>query len=142
MIRALCKDDIDIICALYSTDFLDGWSKGQLLSAFDTNRFLAVGKFKDGKLVGVITVSLAVDDADLEGIVVAKDFRQQGFATELFAFMEKNVKEQKKEKIFLEVRENNLPAINFYIKNGFKKISVRKNYYRDGENATVMVKEI
>lgn len=142
MIRALYKEDIDIIRSLYSTDFLDGWSKEQLLGAFDTKRFLAAGKFKDEKLVGVITVSLSVDDADLEGIVVAKDFRQQGVATELFAFMEKSVKEQNKDKIFLEVRENNLPAINFYIKNGFKKISVRKNYYRDGENATVMVKEI
>ena len=100
MIRALYKEDIDIIRSLYSTDFLDGWSKEQLLGAFDTKRFLAAGKFKDEKLVGVITVSLSIDDADLEGIVVAKDFRQQGDATELFDFMEKSVKEQIKIRFF------------------------------------------
>ena len=44
-------------------------------------------------------------------------------------------------KIFLEVREKNAPAISLYIKNGFVKISERKNYYGD-ENAVVYIKEI
>ncbi|MDR1835242.1 MAG: GNAT family N-acetyltransferase [Fusobacteriaceae bacterium] len=41
--------------------------------------------------------------------------------------------------IFLEVRETNRNAIAFYGKNGFEKINIRKNYYRDtNENAVVM----
>ena len=42
--------------------------------------------------------------------------------------------------IFLEVRENNITAIEFYKKNGFKEAGKRKNYYRDtGEAAIIMV---
>ena len=33
-------------------------------------------------------------------------------------------------KIFLEVSVENTPAINFYLKNGFKKIGIRKAYYK------------
>ena len=33
-------------------------------------------------------------------------------------------------KIFLEVSVENTQAINFYLKNGFKKIGIRKAYYK------------
>ena len=33
-------------------------------------------------------------------------------------------------KIFLEVSVQNSHAINFYLKNGFKKIGIRKDYYK------------
>ena len=48
-------------------------------------------------------------------------------------------------KIFLEVRISNKPAIELYYKSGFKKVSLRKNYYRlpEGrEDALVMVKKL
>ena len=32
-------------------------------------------------------------------------------------------------KIYLEVAANNAEAINFYIKNGYKKTGTRKEYY-------------
>ena len=48
-------------------------------------------------------------------------------------------------KIFLEVRVSNNHAIELYNKTGFKKVSIRKNYYRlpDGkEDALVMSKRL
>ena len=36
-------------------------------------------------------------------------------------------------KIFLEVSVENNKAINFYLKNGFKKIGIRKAYYKGNE---------
>ena len=48
-------------------------------------------------------------------------------------------------KIFLEVRVSNSPAIELYNKTGFKRVSIRKNYYRlpDGrEDALVMSKRL
>ena len=45
--------------------------------------------------------------------------------------------------IFLEVRESNQTAINFYKKNKFKEISIRKNYYsKPTENAIIMKLEV
>lgn len=41
----------------------------------------------------------------------------------------------------LEVRESNLRAIHVYNSFGFKNIHIRKNYYSDGENALVLMKE-
>ena len=44
-------------------------------------------------------------------------------------------------KITLEVKASNTKALNFYYKNGFTKIDVRKKYYKDGEDALVLMKE-
>ena len=45
--------------------------------------------------------------------------------------------------IFLEVRESNQVAINFYKKNKFNQISIRKNYYSEpNENAIIMKLEV
>lgn len=43
---------------------------------------------------------------------------------------------------YLEVRISNLAAIKMYEKNGFKKIKKIKKYYKDGENAHLMAKEL
>jgi ribosomal protein S18 acetylase RimI-like enzyme len=43
-------------------------------------------------------------------------------------------------KIFLEVSDKNIHAIKLYERNGYEKISVRKNYYSDGSDAIIMQK--
>ena len=42
----------------------------------------------------------------------------------------------------LEVKVNNQKGIGFYEKNGFKNVNVRKNYYADGSDAYLMLKEL
>ncbi|MEB3862116.1 MAG: ribosomal protein S18-alanine N-acetyltransferase [Desulfurococcales archaeon] len=44
--------------------------------------------------------------------------------------------------IYLEVRVSNEPAIRLYEKFGFRKVTVKKGYYRDGEDAYIMVKTL
>ena len=43
----------------------------------------------------------------------------------------------------LEVRESNMPAIRFYEKFDFKRVGLRKNYYKNPmENALLMTKTL
>ena len=141
-VKLLDKSHIDKITALYKKDFSDGWNEKMLTDAFDGGRFVCAGAFDNEKLVGVITCSKAVDDADIEGIVTDSDYRRKKVATTLLDFVTELFKQQGLSKLFLEVREFNGSAIAFYQSQGFEKISVRKKYYSNGENALVFVKEI
>ena len=47
----------------------------------------------------------------------------------------------KLDNITLEVRESNKEAINFYLKNGFKEVTRRKNYYKE-EDGILMIKNL
>ena len=44
--------------------------------------------------------------------------------------------------IFLEVGQNNIAAINLYLKFGFEQYGIRKEYYKNKENAILMKRQI
>lgn len=139
-IRALNKSDLNFIAA-EKENFSDGWNFDMLLSAYGTGRFFGVIAEEDKTPFAFITYSLLAPDADIESVYVKKEKRRQGVADKLISAAINDIKRKGGEKIFLEVRENNAPAINLYLKFGFKRISTRKKYYGE-ENAAVFIKEI
>lgn len=76
-------------------------------------------------------------------IGILPEYRRLGIGTSL---MEKAMDALKThyfcDYIYLEVRVSNIPAIKFYEKLGFKINRVIKGYYKDGEDAYVMDKNI
>lgn len=141
IIRDLSRDDIQKIVELES-EFKDGWSLGQLSSAFNGGRFYVLGAFEKEELIGFVSFSVAIDTCDIETVLVKSDYRRRGVARTLIENAEKIIKNLGVKKVFLEVRETNMPAITLYGGLGFDKISIRKDYYLDGENAIVMAKEL
>lgn len=141
-IKSLSKEDLEIILDLYNRDFSDGWTENMMLSSFSSGRFLCFGAFTDNQLIGVISVTINFDEADIESVVVSSRMRKKGVASLLINHTISNLREKNIKKIFLEVRKGNIPAINLYKKHGFTDLSVRKKYYFDGEDALVLVKEI
>ncbi len=78
---------------------------------------------------------LAVDTADILNIGIDPDFKRQGYGTGLLNHLIKGLRKSHIGEILLEVRAGNKSAIQFYKKQGFEKISVRKNYYmKDSKN--------
>lgn len=141
-IEKLSADAVDKIVSLYGSDFEDGWNERMLLSSFNGGRFLCYGAFIDGVLVGVITLTVGLDDADIESVFTLRSARRKGVADALILTAVSDLKDLGKKNVLLEVRESNIPAKNLYFKHGFNQISVRKKYYSDGENAIILAKEI
>lgn len=94
----------------------------------------------DNKIVGFINFWITFDSATINQIATKKEYRNKGIATNLLEYAETLLKKENVEFFTLEVRESNVAAINLYLKFGFIKVSVKKGYYEDGENAIYMVK--
>ena len=141
-IVCLLEKDAQKIVNLYKDNFSDGWNLDMILSAFRAQRFLSFGAFVNDELIGVITCDFNQFDADIEGVVVKKEYRRQGVGALLIKELEKALTQKNIEKIFLEVRKGNIVAQKLYQKMGFNTISQRKEYYSDGEDALVMAKEL
>lgn len=78
-------------------------------------------------------------DSDLMTIAVLEKYRGFGLAKILVEKLIEKAYELNLRTIFLEVRQSNIGAIKLYEKNGFKKIGLRKNYYKQPtENAVIM----
>lgn len=141
MIRKINRQELELLtCKEF--DFSDAWNLNMLTSSFDAGRFFAYGYFERDLLVGFVTYSISVDDADIEDIAVLPSHRRRKIASELLKFAEQQLLQLGKKRILLEVRQNNFPAINLYTLHGYKNISVRKKYYADGVDAIVMAKEL
>ena len=72
---------------------------------------------------------LAGDTADILNIGIDSDFKRQGYGTGLLNHLIEELKKKDIGEILLEVRAGNKSAIQFYKRQGFEEISVRKNYY-------------
>lgn len=92
------------------------------------------------EIVGYLIYWITFNSSTIFRICVNSKYRKQGLATLLIKESEKKIKEENSEFYTLEVRKNNLAAINLYKKNGFLEVCIKKGYYSNGEDAIYMVK--
>ena len=81
-----------------------------------------------------------IDEAHVMNIAVKKEFRRQHVGTELLEFLVAEAKKENKNCITLEVREDNVPAIELYKKLEFDEIKKKKKYYEKLYDAIIMTK--
>ncbi len=81
------------------------------------------------KEIGYIEVKELYEILDIINLFIEENYRNKGYASELLEYVIRN--HRNVNKIMLEVKEDNIPAINLYKKFGFKKISERKRYYKN-----------
>ena len=106
---------------------------------FRPNEFTKVYTYiVDEKIVGFIIFDIIYEKCEIIDIFIEENYRRKGIAILLIKEIEKDFSI---ENITLEVREDNIPAIKLYEKIGFKKVSIRKNYYKN-INELLMLKEI
>lgn len=137
-IRKMSLDDLEEIAPILETDFDDFWNyniiKSELLNE---NSTLFIAK-NNSSIVAFAGIWQVVDIMHLNDIVVAKKFRNQGIGKILLNHIINYTKEQNINELTLEVRQDNLPAINLYKHFNFKIIGERKNYYGANNNAIIM----
>ena len=106
--------------------------------SFD-NDFLKALVYEEDFIKGILIYQYLYDRIEIDYIIIDTEYRNLGIATKLLSFMENKYKNIKN--ITLEVRESNKEAINFYLKNGFKEVTKRRNYYKD-EDGILMIKNL
>ena len=90
----------------------------------------------NGKVVGYALIENVIDEGCLTSIAVIDECRRQGGAKELLQLA---LSESKMKSVYLEVNENNTPAINLYLSFGFIEIGRRKKYY--GESTAIVLRK-
>ena len=90
-------------------------------------------------VTGYAVTSVAGDVAELQRIAVDPRYRRRGVATRLLDVVVGQARRSGAERLLLEVREDNGPALAFYAARGFVELDRRPRYYRDGATAVVML---
>jgi len=107
----------------------DPWTQLQFTTSIENSNNLCYCLSINGRTIGYLITMLAMDTADILNIGIDSDFKRQGYGTGLLNHLIEELKKKDIGEILLEVRAGNKSAIQFYKKQGFEEISVRKNYY-------------
>ena len=140
MIKKLMIDDTDYIEQIFNLEkeiFKNSaFNRTYLDSLIKADNSFIYTHIIDNKVCGYLMVLDSIDVYEILAIATIEEYRNKGIAQELLDKI-------KIKDIFLEVRESNQVAINFYKKNKFNQISIRKNYYSEpNENAIIMKLEV
>lgn len=120
----------------------EGWSVNSFRSEVQKDNGIVLCFVDGDNIIALLSGYFAEGEGDITSVAVDENFRRMGLAKKLITEFIKILPENT-ENIFLEVRENNAPAINLYKKCDFEKLSIRKNFYSNPtENAVVMVKVV
>lgn len=95
---------------------------------------------EDENVCGFAGLWFNIDEAHIMNIAVRKDFRKKGIGSELLNFLIDEAKSKGKMCITLEVRDDNIPAIELYKKFDFEILGRRKKYYNNANDAIIMTK--
>ncbi|RDL44083.1 GNAT family N-acetyltransferase [Marinomonas piezotolerans] len=128
-IRPAVLSDGDAIAALDQSANPNPWAESHVYDALTTRQNWVVETLLDRQIVGWLTASNVVDQAELELIVTHTNHRRKGLAKRLMSTWLAWCAEQLIAESLLEVRASNESAIALYLGCGFVKVGQRKNYY-------------
>jgi ribosomal-protein-alanine N-acetyltransferase len=95
----------------------------------------------DGKAVGFLIGRQAANEAEILNLAVARPFRKKGEGAALLNSAVEEFRTRGVKRVFLEVRESNAAGIAFYKKHGFSQAGRRGGYYRDPEEAAIVMEK-
>lgn len=140
MIRKVEHKDIENIYKLASILDIDFQKKNDLELVLNNPIYTIYVNESDDIINGFIEVCELYESIEILYIVVNSKFYHQGIGNSLLNHAINCRKEAKF--ALLEVRSNNTPAINLYLKNGFRIINKRAHYYDNNEDALIFQKEL
>jgi ribosomal-protein-alanine N-acetyltransferase len=146
--RLFKADDLAQIQGIYDQCFKAGdgdyWTPKMVVN-FPTEQgsmifVLEAGQGKNKKIVGFIFTISVLDEAELLAIGLGATYRGKGFSGQLLDFSVKILKADQILNIFLEVKENNVPALKLYQSRGFIEVGIRPDYYKNENEKSINAK--
>ncbi len=139
----LIEKYIPAIAAIEEKYFSLPWTEKQLRSYMQRENCYFFGAFRGEELVGYIGATLVVDEMEIFNVAVDESCRRCHIGDMLVESVQSLAFELKGssglERITLEVRAGNAPAIALYEKHGFVEVGRRRNYYeKPREDAVLM----
>lgn len=114
---------------LSDTLFDNGWTTGQFEQELSKSNSVAFVLADKNSVVGFVFAVKIFDQLEILNLGIQKEFQGRGFAKLLLQNVLDFCEDNDISKVFLEVRQNNLPAVNLYKGFGFKTNRVRHKYY-------------
>ena len=142
LLRPMTLAALDGVVALEAAIYPFPWTRGNFVDSLAAGYVTWTLNGSGGELIAYCVAMPGAGEMHLLNITVAPVARRRGHARRLLAELVALCREERADRLWLEVREANLDAQLTYRRLGFAQVGVRKDYYPapDGarEDAVVM----
>ena len=139
-VRLISEIDLDAVLVIERDCYSHPWSSRQFLQELANPVASILVCEIEAKIVGYICYWLISGEMQILNLATSPQVRRKGIAAQLLEQAFNRCSLSELSSIWLEVRSGNGAAIALYQRYGFKLSGTRQAYYRDGEDACVMVK--
>ena len=143
IIREMKVDDLQEIARIEESLYRSPWNVNQYKYELEENEFSYLFVLEHNNIIiGYYGFWVMFEESDITKVSIRKEFQGMKLSNILMLDCFNRVKLAGCNKINLEVRTDNVRAINLYKKHGFEEVYVRKDYYGKGEDALILSKVI
>ena len=143
-LRALRESDLNAVMAIELRGYPFPWTRGIFIDCLRAG-YPGLAMERDGLLVGYGVLSIAADEAHVLNICIDPLAQSRGLGRQLLRALVQLAADRGAQRVFLEVRPSNTPALALYHSEGFNEIGRRPRYYpaaQGREDAVVMAIEL
>lgn len=123
------EPDIPLIAGIERRAYPFPWPEGVLLDCFEAGHHGWVAAGRGGRVAAYAIVQAVIDEAHLLNLCTAPEWQGQGVGRGVLRWVMSACRELGMERMLLEVRASNMPALRLYRAEGFVEDGVRKGYY-------------
>ncbi len=142
VVRDCTPGDLDEVLEVEAASFADPWERGTFEAELaNPGSWFLVLEREGGGVGGFLVAWVVGDEMEIHDVAVAPVLRGRGLGTALMDEVLLRARDAGVRRVFLEVRVGNRPALAMYRGLGFRRVGVRRRYYRDQEDAYTMALE-
>ncbi len=101
-------------------------------------KYFVMVRKDNSEIIGQITLWIDIDKAQINNFYILHKYQRQNLGKKFLRYIINYLRMNNIKEITLEVRKSNIAAINLYELFDFSVVSIRKNYYSNGEDAYLM----
>ena len=130
-IRWMIRKDMPDVLAIERQCFEIPWEDEDFINALRRRNCIGMVAECDERVVGFMVYELHKGRLHVIDFAVHERYRRQGVGAAMIEKLTGKLSHDRRSRIILEVRETNLPMQLFLKSQGFRAVSVLRNYYED-----------
>lgn len=130
-IRWMCRNDMQEVLAIENEVFEFPWSSEDFTRCLRGRNVIGMVVEFEERVAGYMVYELHKARLHILNFAVRPDCQRHGVGSQMVNKLVSKLSSQRRTRIMLEIREGNLPAQVFFRSQGFRAVSVLRNFYED-----------
>ena len=137
--RTLLPEDAEGVAAVERESFPTPWSREDFWREASNDFACYIVALDDAEIIGFGGCWISFEEAQVTNIALTSVQRGRGLGKALMARLMRAAAARGAERMTLEVRPSNTPALRLYEGLGFAAVGIRKKYYQDNDEDAILM---